>query len=154
MARMRRSTWEAISCGDLAWPAMRTQASPLGAATTRKAAVRASMVTSSALTLRPTRRLAPKMVWPGLVTAWRRAATPTSTSPAGVHDTTDGVVRSPSGDASTRGPRSSSSATHELVVPRSMPMISTSLLLLAARGRGAFAFVGGGVCRPVAARVG
>ena len=85
--------------------------------------MRASTTTSSALTLRPTSRLAPNTVCAVLDTACRRAGVPTSTSPPDAgHATTDGVVRSPSGDASTVAtPRSSITATHELVVPRSMP---------------------------------
>src|SRR6185436_722132 len=87
------------------------------------------------------------MVCDALVTACRRAGTPTTTSPAPVQATTDGVIRSPSGDASTCAcPRSSSAATHELVVPRSMPMmrvIAWSLLLPHQAGQEALALVGG-----------
>jgi hypothetical protein len=125
IARSRRSTCDAISCGERLTLPMRTQASPLAAATMRYGAVRAASATSSALTLRPTRRLVPNTVWAALVTACRRAGVPTITSPpAAGQATTDGMVRSPSGDARTRTvPRSSMTATHELVVPRSMPMI-------------------------------
>ena len=58
----------------------------------------------------------------GLVTAWRLADWPTSTSSSFVKATIDGVVRSPSLFSITRGLPPSMMATHELVVPRSMPM--------------------------------
>src|SRR5262245_34930315 len=62
------------------------------------------------------------MVFFGLVTAWRRATTPTSRSPVFENATTDGVVRNPSAFAITLGSPPSMTATHEFVVPRSMPM--------------------------------
>src|SRR5512134_423941 len=56
---------------------------------------------------------------------------PTTTSPLGVHATTDGSVRSPPADARIFGvPLSSSTATHELVVPRSMPITRDIALFL------------------------
>ena len=57
------------------------------------------------------------------MTAWRLADWPTRTSPSLVKATIDGVVRSPSLFSMTRGLPPSMMATHELVVPRSMPMI-------------------------------
>src|SRR5712691_8132855 len=62
------------------------------------------------------------MVFLGLVTACRRATTPTSRSPLFENATMDGVVRNPSALAITLGSPPSMTATHELVVPRSMPM--------------------------------
>src|SRR5215471_4513676 len=62
------------------------------------------------------------MVFVGLVTACRRATRPTSRSPFLANATTDGVVRKPSAFAITLGSPPSMTATHELVVPRSMPM--------------------------------
>ena len=59
----------------------------------------------------------------GLVTAWRFATWPTSRSPVFEKATTEGVVRLPSGLVSTEGLSPSMTATTELVVPRSMPMI-------------------------------
>ncbi len=59
----------------------------------------------------------------GLVTAWRFAGAPTSTSPSSMYATTDGVVRAPSAFSMTLGLPPSMIATHELVVPRSIPMI-------------------------------
>src|SRR6185436_10335007 len=63
------------------------------------------------------------MVRSGLVMAWRLATWPTSRSPVLVKATTDGVVRWPSALGITVGFPPSMTATHELVVPRSMPMI-------------------------------
>ena len=69
------------------------------------------------------KRLIEKMVFSGLVTACRLATCPTSRSPAFVNATTDGVSRLPSGLVMTVGSPPSMTATTELVVPRSMPMI-------------------------------
>src|SRR5262245_26061833 len=63
----------------------------------------------------------------GLVTAWRRAIAPTRRSPSSVKATTDGVVRPPSSLAITVGWPPSMTATTELVVPRSIPMILPDL---------------------------
>src|SRR5687767_9612066 len=68
-------------------------------------------------------RLIEKMVFSGLVTAWRLATCPTSRSPVLVKPTTDGVIRLPSGLVMTTGSPPSMTATQEFVVPRSMPMI-------------------------------
>ena len=64
-----------------------------------------------------------KKVLEGLVTAWRLAGWPTRRSPSSCSATTDGVVRTPSAFSTTFGALPSMIATHELVVPRSMPMI-------------------------------
>ena len=69
------------------------------------------------------KRLALKMVFSGLVTAWRLAIWPTSTSPLSSHATTLGVMRDPSSLTITLGSRPSMIATTLFVVPRSMPMI-------------------------------
>src|ERR1700687_2174986 len=68
------------------------------------------------------------MVFSGLVTACRLATCPTSRSPALVMATTDGVVRAPSWLGITTGSPPCITATTELVVPRSIPII----LLIAA----------------------
>src|SRR6266478_1132577 len=73
--------------------------------------------------LRPMKRLIEKTVFWGLVTAWRFATVPTRRSPEGVNATTEGVVRPPSAFSMTVGSPPSSTAMHELVVPRSMPMV-------------------------------
>ena len=69
------------------------------------------------------RRLIANRVFVGLVTAWRFADCPTSTSSSCVNATTDGVVRSPSLFSRTLAVSPSMTATHEFVVPRSIPMI-------------------------------
>src|ERR1700761_6986323 len=65
--------------------------------------------------------LTERMVRSTLVTAWFLAGWPTSTSPLRANATTDGGVREPWEFATTRGPPPSSTATTELVVPRSIP---------------------------------
>src|SRR5262249_11002881 len=73
------------------------------------------------------------MVFSGLVTAWRLAGWPTRRSPSSVNATIEGVVRMPSAFSMTFGVLPSMTATHEFVVPRSMPMtlpmVLTSSLL-------------------------
>ena len=63
------------------------------------------------------------MVFSGLVTDWRLATCPTSRSPFLANAATEGVVRPPSWLAMTTGLPLSITATTELVVPRSIPMI-------------------------------
>src|SRR6185503_12292087 len=67
-------------------------------------------------------RLIEKMVFSGLVMAWRLATWPTRTSPSLVKATTEGVRRLPSWLGMTTGLPPSSAATTEFVVPRSMPI--------------------------------
>src|SRR5690606_35373442 len=57
----------------------------------------------------------------GLVMACLFAGWPTRTSPVSVKATTDGVVRVPSTFSITLAAPPSITATHELVVPRSIP---------------------------------
>src|SRR3954464_10515818 len=78
------------------------------------------------------KRLMEKIVFSGLVTAWRLATCPTGRSPVFVKATTDGVRRLPSGLVITTGSPPSMTATTELVVPRSIPMI---LLIVFSRPR-------------------
>src|SRR6266446_3010226 len=68
-----------------------------------------------------------KMVFSGLVTAWRLAGCPTRTSPESVNATTEGVVREPSAFSITLALPPSMTATTEFVVPRSIP---TTLAML------------------------
>src|SRR5213594_2775401 len=76
-------------------------------------------------------RLIENTVFSGFITAWRLATVPTSRSPESVKATTDGVVRPPSAFSSTVASPPSSTATHEFVVPRSIPIVvATSILLL------------------------
>src|SRR3990170_7140986 len=69
----------------------------------------------------PMWRFTDRMVRSTLVTAWRLATSPTSTSPFLANATTLGVVRLPSALAMTVGSPPSRTETTELVVPRSMP---------------------------------
>src|ERR1041384_2550201 len=74
-------------------------------------------------------RLIEKIVFSGFVIAWRFATCPTSRSPLLVNATTDGVVRAPSWFAITVGWPASITATTELVVPKSIPIIFPILLV-------------------------
>src|SRR4029077_6132195 len=116
------STRAEISGGAIFLPCTSTQASPLSALTILYGTILMSRRTTSSSYLRPMRRLMAKSVFWGLVTAWRLAGWPTSTSPSLVHATLEGVVRSPSLFSITRGLPPSMMATHELVVPRSIPI--------------------------------
>src|SRR3954468_20705239 len=69
------------------------------------------------------KRLIEKIVFCGFVTCWRRAGAPTRRCPSFANATTDGVVRPPSAFGTTVGSPPSSTAMHEFVVPRSMPMV-------------------------------
>src|SRR5215203_5995343 len=69
----------------------------------------------------PIWRLMLRNVRSGLVMACRLATSPTSTSPALLNATTDGVVRAPSELGMTTGSPASRTETTELVVPRSIP---------------------------------
>src|SRR5437762_184270 len=82
-----------------------------------------SLATTGSAKFRPIRRLIAKRVLVGLVTAWRLAGWPTSRSPSSRKATTEGVVRAPSAFSITFGVLPSMMATHELVVPRSIPII-------------------------------
>src|SRR5712675_2735371 len=62
------------------------------------------------------------MVRSGLVTPCRLAGWPTRRSPSSVKATIEGVVRAPSEFSITLGVDPSITATHEFVVPRSIPM--------------------------------
>src|SRR3954449_566710 len=69
----------------------------------------------------PMWRFTDRMVRSTLVTAWRFATSPTSTSPFLAKATTLGVVRDPSELAMTSGSPPERTETTELVVPRSIP---------------------------------
>ncbi len=64
-----------------------------------------------------------KMVFSGLVTACLFAACPTKRSPFLLNATIDGVVRTPSAFGITLASPASITAMHELLVPRSIPII-------------------------------
>src|ERR1700679_1715999 len=61
---------------------------------------------------------------------WRLAGWPTRTWPSSVNATIDGVVRPPSAFSITLALFPSITATHELVVPRSMPIAFAMIRLL------------------------
>src|SRR5215204_7303215 len=86
--------------------------------------------TSADFHFSPMWRLMERNVRSGFVIAWRLATSPTSTSPDFEKATTDGVVRDPSALGMTVGSPPSSTATTELVVPRSMPTARAMLLIL------------------------
>jgi hypothetical protein len=62
--------------------------------------------------------------------AWRLAGSPTLRSPLSTNATTDGVVLLPSLLGITTGSLPSITETHELVVPKSMPIILPMLFIL------------------------
>src|SRR6266852_2940883 len=84
--------------------------------------------------LRPMKRLIEKIVFSGFVTCCRRAGAPTSRWPSLVNATTDGVVRPPSAFVITVGSPPSSTAMHEFVVPRSMPIVFAIVLFASLSG--------------------
>ena len=75
-------------------------------------------------------RLMLDTVRPEFVAIWRFAAPPTRRSPSLVKATTLGVVRSPSALVMTTGLPPSTTATQELVVPRSIPITLLIVLVL------------------------
>src|SRR3984957_18735985 len=75
-----------------------------------------------------------KIVFSGLVTAWRFAGCPTRTSPSLPKATIDGVVRAPSAFSMTFVCVPSITATQELVVPRSMPITLLAIFASVERG--------------------
>ena len=103
-------------------PRLSTQASPLSPAMILYGTRSMSFLTIGSVKRRPIRRLIAKNVFSGLVTAWRFAAWPTRRSPDSVKATIEGVVRVPSLFSMTLALLPSITATHELVVPRSIPM--------------------------------
>ena len=110
-----------ISCGAYSLSSASTRTSSFGPLSTSYGTIFISSETSS--NLRPMKRLIEKTVFWGFVTCWRFAGAPTSRWPSRPKATTDGVVRPPSAFGMTVGSDPSSTAIHELVVPRSMPMV-------------------------------
>ena len=108
--------------GEYCLPCASTQASPLPALVILNGTSLRSRSTSGSSERRPIRRLIAKKVLVALVTACRLAGSPTSFSPSSVNATIDGVVFKPSALMMTFGVDPSMTATHELVVPRSIPM--------------------------------
>ena len=66
----------------------------------------------------------------GLATAWRFATCPTTREPSFWNATTEGVVREPSAFAMTTGSPPSITATHEFVVPKSIPITFAIIFFL------------------------
>src|SRR3954469_6656972 len=118
-----------ISGGEYCLSPADTRASPFGPETTLYGTIDSSSRTSASL--RPMKRLIEKTVFSGLVTACRLATVPTRRSPDLAKATTDGVVRPPSAFSMTVGSPPSSTAMHEFVVPRSMPIVLPIRVLLA-----------------------
>ena len=110
-----------ISGGEYSLPPATTRTSPFPTRWTVYGTIFISSLTSSYR--RPMKRLIEKTVFSGFVTACRLATWPTRRSPDFVKPTTDGVIRLPSGFVMTTGSPPSITATTELVVPRSMPII-------------------------------
>src|SRR5271169_288173 len=108
--------------GEYCLPSTVTHASPLGPRTILYGTRAISFFEIGSSNDRPISRLIAKMVRSGLVTACRLAGWPTRRSPSSVNATIDGVVRAPSEFSITLGVEPSMTATHELVVPRSMPI--------------------------------
>ena len=69
------------------------------------------------------KRLIEEIVFCGFVTDCRLAGAPTSRWSSFANATTDGVVRPPSAFGITVGSPASSTAMHEFVVPRSIPIV-------------------------------
>jgi hypothetical protein len=86
-----------------------------------------STCTGASSNLLPINLLVAKTVFSELVIACLFAAAPTNLYPSFVKATTDGVVLEPYAFSMTLGVLPSIKATHELVVPRSIPMIAPVL---------------------------
>src|SRR5207249_176405 len=114
---------KALICeGAYLLPRLSTQASPLSPEMILYGTRSMSFFTIGSVKRRPIKRLIAKNVFSGLVTAWRFAAWPTRRSPDSVNATIEGVVRPPSAFSMTLAVDPSITATHEFVVPRSMPI--------------------------------
>src|SRR6056297_3680897 len=114
---MKAESW----LGEYFSPRASTHASPLPPSMTLNGMFFLSLARSLSSLRRPIRRLTPKTVFSGLVTACRLADWPTRRS-SSVKATMEGVVRAPSEFSITRAWLPSMMATQELVVPRSIPM--------------------------------
>src|ERR1700704_4678803 len=122
---MKALIWE----GAYFLPRLSTQASPLSPGMILYGTRSMSRLTSGSSKRRPTSRLIAKNVFSGLVTAWRFAAWPTRRSPDSVNATIEGVVRAPSAFSMTFAVDPSITATHEFVVPRSIPITFPMVLI-------------------------
>ena len=116
---MKAEIWE----GEYFCPFASIQASPFSELTILKGAAAMSFLTVGSSKFLPISLFTAKMVFSGLVTACLFAGCPTSFSPSSVKATTDGVVLAPSAFYKTLGWLPSIIDTHELVVPKSIPII-------------------------------
>ena len=116
-----RSTKLEIWLGEYSSPCTFTHASPFFAPISSKGTKSAKSLVDLSLKRRPISRLIANNVFSGFVTACRLAGWPTSRSPS-AKAIIEGVVRAPSAFSITRGSDPSITATHELVVPRSIPI--------------------------------
>ncbi len=114
------NTMADISGGEYSLSPIFTRTSPLGASTILKGTIFSSASTS--LCFLPINRLMENTVFSGLVMACLFATWPTNLSPVLVKATTEGVVLIPSGLGITLASPASMTATHELVVPKSIPI--------------------------------
>src|SRR5215212_7321433 len=103
-------------------PRLSTQASPLSPETILYGTSSMSFLATGSSKRRPISRFIAENVFSGLVTACRLADWPTRRSPDSVNATIEGVVRMPSAFSMTLALAPSITATHEFVVPRSMPI--------------------------------
>ena len=121
MSWMRRRIRAESSWGVICLPRMSNSIRPFSRSDALNCTDGRSSFTSSRP--RPMKRFTEKMVFCGLVMAWRLAGAPTRRSPSFLNATTEVVVRPPSALGMTVGSSPSITATTEFVVPRSMPMI-------------------------------
>src|SRR6266487_2236507 len=94
------------------------------------------------------------MVFSGFVTACLLATWPTSRLPSLVKATTDGVVRPPSEFVITVGSPPSITATTELVVPKSIPIILLLLISFFLQNQYLPASYPGNCCNPCLPKTG
>ena len=113
--------------GEYCFPPAATHASPLDALIMSYGTSFASFCVCSSSNVLPMSRFVAYSVFVGLVTACRFAGCPTNLSPLSENATMDGVVLDPSAFSITFAFLPSMTATHELVVPRSMPITSPPL---------------------------
>ena len=105
------------------------QASPFSEFTILNGAASISFLTVGSSKFLPISLLTAKMVFSGLVTACLFAGCPINFSLSSVNATTDGVVLAPSAFSKTFAWLPSIIATHEFVVPKSIPIILLIILL-------------------------
>ena len=103
-------------------PLASIHASPLSELTILKGAVSTSFLTEGSSKFLPINLLTANIVFSGLVTACLFAGCPINFSSLSENATTEGVVLAPSAFSKTLACVPSITATHELVVPKSIPI--------------------------------